>query len=103
YGLPEGVAELSRDESRARVHPNDLDRLEEEFFGALDTKRREFVSEFRIIRLDNQEVRWIDARNVISYDRTGQPLRVIGISIDVTERRQSEEHKAFLIAELDHR
>ena len=103
YGLPEGIAELSRDESRARVHPSDLERLETEFLGASAAQRREFVSEFRIVRLDNSEVRWIDARNIISYDHTGRPLRLTGVSIDVTERRQSEEHKALLIAELDHR
>ena len=40
---------------------------------------------------------------MISYDGIGRPLRVTGVSIDVTERKQSEDHKALLIAELDHR
>jgi PAS domain S-box-containing protein len=103
YGLPEGRTELSRHESRARVHPGDLNRLEAEFNQALEQKRRELVSEFRIVRADNGQVRWIEARSIISYDVGLQPLRVTGVSIDVTERRQSEDHKAMLIAELDHR
>jgi PAS domain S-box-containing protein len=103
YGLPESTTELSRDESRARVHPDDLERLEAEFYRGLEERRCEFVSEFRIVRADNGEVRWIETRSIISYDDTGQPLRTTGVSIDVTERKRSEDHKALLIAELDHR
>jgi len=103
YGLPEGAVELSREESRARVHPDDLERLQDEFHRTLERQQPEFVSEFRIVRADNDEVRSIEARNMISYDGAGQPLRVTGVNIDVTERKQSEDHKALLIAELDHR
>ena len=103
YGLPEGTVELSRDESRARVHPDDLERLQGEFHRTLERQQREFVSEFRIVRADDGEARWIEGRNIISYDSNGQPLRVTGVNIDVTDRRRSEDHKAFLIAELDHR
>ena len=40
---------------------------------------------------------------MISYDGEGRPQRMVGINIDVTERKQSEEHQAKLVAELDHR
>ena len=103
YGLPEGTVELARDESRARVHPDDLDPLQDEFHRALERQQPELISEFRIVRADNGEVRSIETRNMISYDGIGRPLRVTGVSIDVTERKQSEDHKALLIAELDHR
>ena len=33
----------------------------------------------------------------------GAPCRMIGVYIDITERRQAEDHKSLLIAELDHR
>src|SRR5262249_11871843 len=65
--------------------------------------RREFVSEFRIARADNNEVRWIEARSTVSYDAAGRPLSLAGVSIDVTERKRSEDHQVLLIAELDHR
>ena len=47
--------------------------------------------------------RWIETRNRLSYDKTGRIAQAIGVSIDVTERRQAEDHKSLLIAELDHR
>jgi PAS domain S-box-containing protein len=103
YGLPEGTTELSREESRARVHADDLEQLEEEFQRALGEQRREFVSEFRIARADNNEVRWIEVRSTVSYDAAGRPLSLAGVSIDVTERKRSEDHQVLLISELDHR
>src|SRR5262249_47974542 len=78
YGLREGTTELSREESRARVHEDDLEQLEEEFQRAVGEQRREFVSEFRIARADNNEVRWIEARSTVSYDAAGRPLSLAG-------------------------
>src|SRR5262249_55987157 len=103
YGWPEGTTELSREESRARVHADDLERLEEEFQRAVGEQRREFVSEFRITRPDNKEVRWIEARGTVSYDPAGRPLSLAGVSIDVTERKRSDDRQVLLISELDHR
>jgi len=103
YGLPEGTAELSWEECRARVHAGDLEQVEKELQRALGEQRREFVSEFRIARADNSEVRWIEARSTVSYDSAGRPLRLAGVSIDVTERKRSEDQQALLNSELDHR
>ena len=33
----------------------------------------------------------------------GRAGRMVGVYIDITERRQAEDHKSLLIAELDHR
>ena len=49
------------------------------------------------------EVRWIESRSFISYDSDGSPQRVIGVNIDITERKRAEEHQRVLVAELDHR
>jgi PAS domain S-box-containing protein len=103
YGLPEETVELSRDEGRALFHPDDVGRLEQEHQQALEKRRREFVSEFRIVRANDRQVRWIETRNLVAYDDAGHPLRMTGVSIDVSEHKHSENHQAFLIAELDHR
>src|SRR5215467_14783632 len=55
-----------------------------------------------IVRADD-EVRWIERRNSVSYDVDGHPKRVVGVSIDVTERKRAEERKRILLAKLDHR
>jgi len=57
--------------------------------------------EYRIVRAG--EVRWIESRSFISYASDGRPQRVIGVNIDVTERKRAEERQGVLVAELDHR
>ena len=60
------------------------------------------VSDYRIVRSEG-DVRWIDARCFVSYDGDGRPKRVIGVNIDVTERKRAEDQQRVLVAELDHR
>jgi len=102
FGLPRNTTEMTADEWRLRVHPEDLQQLDAERQSAFKDRRTELVSEFRIIRPDG-EVRWIEARSLITYDAAGHACRMLGVYIDITERRQAEDHKSLLIAELDHR
>ena len=99
HGLPEGTEETSRAEWRTRVHPNDLPGVEAGFEQAMAERRREYYCEYRIVRPDG-EIRWIDSRNFISYDRDGAAPRLVGANIDVTQRKETEaalkEHKASL-------
>ena len=37
------------------------------------------------------EVRWIERRSFISYDGDRHPQRVVGVTIDVTERKRAED------------
>jgi PAS domain S-box-containing protein len=103
YGLPEGTVELAPKDSWTFVHPEDLAGLDARLRQALLEQQREFVAQFRIIRADNGEVRWVEIRSIILYGEDGRPLRMVGASIDFTELRTSELHKSALIAELDHR
>jgi two-component sensor histidine kinase len=48
-------------------------------------------------------MRWIESRDFISYGGDGSPQRIVGVNIDLTERKQAEEHRNILNAELDHR
>jgi PAS domain S-box-containing protein len=101
YGLPEGTLEISRDDWRALVHPDDLPGLDAIADHALSDGETEFVLEFRILR--HGEVRWIESRVLMSYNELGRPVRRTGANIDVTERKRAEERQCSLIAELDHR
>jgi PAS domain S-box-containing protein len=51
----------------------------------------EFDIEFRIIRNDTGEIRWIHGRGKVFFDINGQPKRMIGINMDITERKQAEQ------------
>jgi PAS domain S-box-containing protein len=88
YGLPEGL-EISREDWRARLHPDDLPQLDAIVRRAFANGDREFVPEFRIIR--DGQVRWIESRVLISYNETGKPVRRVGAMLDVTERKQAHQ------------
>jgi len=89
HGLPEGTAETTRSQWRVRVHPDDLAQLEELRARTFRVQGNIYNVEYRIVRAGG-EVRWIDSRSFVSYDDDGRPRRVIGINIDVTERKQTE-------------
>ena len=102
HGFPEGTVEKARSECLADVHPDDIGRVTQLRSEAFRGRRREYSVEYRIIRAAS-EVRWVETRCFISYDGKGSPHRVVGVSIDMTERKRVEEQQRTLVAELDHR
>jgi len=101
HRLPEGTTEIPRSQWQAGVHSADLGRIEKLRNQTYLERRREYNAEYRIIR--GGDVRWIENRKFISYNADGRPRRVIGVDIDVTERKRVEEQQRALVAELDHR
>lgn len=102
HGLPEGTSHTKLSVWQAGVHPDDLGRVEELRNRALREQRGEYGTEYRIVRATG-EVRWIEARCFFSYRGDGRPERMVGVNIDVTERKRADEHQRMLVAELDHR
>ena len=101
HGFSEGTAEIGRSECLAGVHAEDIGRVNQFRSEAFREHRLEYNVEYRIIRAG--EVRWVETRCFISYNGEGQPQRVVGVSIDITERKRVEEQQRTLLAELDHR
>ena len=102
HGFPEGTTEIGRRECLVGVHPDDIARVEQLRSEAFRACRREYDVEYRITR-PGGEMRWVETRCSISYNGEGRAERVIGVSIDVTERKRVEEQQGKLLAELDHR
>ena len=82
------------------VHPDDREAISAAFAAAVPGGTYE--AEFRIARADGS-TRWLRAQARVVADERGQPLRHVGINIDVTERKRDEERQQLLMAELDHR
>ncbi len=72
----------------ARLHPDDRARSEAEARKAI-LGEKEYDTEFRILRSDGR-VRTIKAYGDIIRDGDGGALRVVGINMDITERKQVE-------------
>lgn len=62
-----------------------------------------FDSEFRIRRSDNGDIRWINSRGRIRRNATGQPVRIVGLHIDITRMKRAEEDLKRAHDELESR
>jgi PAS domain S-box-containing protein len=102
HGLPEETEELTCEEWLVRVFPDDLARFEAQRSRVFAEQRRELNIEYRFVGADG-DARWIESRGLISYDGDGHPARLVGVHIDITERKRAEDQQCRLVAELDHR
>jgi diguanylate cyclase (GGDEF)-like protein/PAS domain S-box-containing protein len=89
-GLPPTQRELSHDQWMHIVHPDDRARLQRDISRSLEDESA-FQCEFRIIRPDNGEVRWISSRTKVVRDAISESLRTIGAHLDITQRKSAEE------------
>jgi len=83
------------------VHPDDRERvIEERHSISLPGGGGQLASEFRIIGIEDGRERWIAARGRMLFDRQGRPARLIGTSLDITERKRLEEDLRRRVEEL---
>jgi len=87
FGLPRSM-QPSYENWIASIHPDDRPRVEAEYARLLETRDAQQI-EFRIIR--DGRVRWLHREGRVIYDDAGRPLRVAGITWDITERKRAEE------------
>jgi PAS domain S-box-containing protein len=91
HGLPPGAANETHEDWVARLHPDDRQRAERQFLDLLKGDAERYSSEYRIIRPSDGEVRWIAAEARIERDLDGNPVRMIGAHIDITDRAVARE------------
>jgi diguanylate cyclase (GGDEF)-like protein/PAS domain S-box-containing protein len=89
-GLPPTIRNLAHEQWMRIVHPDDRARLQRDITRSLQEESA-FQCEFRIIRPDNGEVRWISSRTKVLRDAIGESIRTIGAHLDITERKSAEE------------
>jgi PAS domain S-box-containing protein len=85
----------------AAVHPEDLPRVEAEIERARARGGR-CACAFRYRHPDGAEV-WVNAHGEFAYDGDGTPLRMMGVVVDITGRKEAEARQELLARELGHR
>lgn len=94
-GLREGESIKTGEEFFERVHPEDLPQMKQRVEEAVK-QGKDYYIEFRIIRDDDKTQRWLIGQGKVIYSETGEPLKMVGVNYDITERKLIEEklHKA---------
>ncbi len=77
------------------IHPEDLAGVEAAIQQAMKTKT-EYHHEYRTVWPDGS-VHWTEARGQFSYDPQGQPKQMIGVIIDISERKSVEQEREQLL------
>ena len=85
----------------ARVHPDDRVNFRE-LIRSVSPEKPSYKMTFRFGGPDGREI-WLEESSRAEFDTTGRCLRLKGLTVDITERKLSEERQGMLIAELDHR
>jgi len=82
------------------VHPDERDRVGNDARQAFQ-EATDFRVEYRIV-LPDKSIRWISVRAKANSKPSGEPHRMLGVSLDITQRRQSESEMVELRLELAH-
>jgi PAS domain S-box-containing protein len=90
YGLPPGGFEGGYQGWAKLLHPDDLPKAEQDVRRAMETG--EYFSEFRVIWPDGS-VHWLETRAQVFKDNQDKPVRIMGVNMDITERKRVEEER----------
>src|SRR5690606_19018546 len=102
FGIDIEVEGSSPDFWHKRVHPDDLPFVEDSLKRLLSINGGSyFESEYRFQRQDGSYAYVIDKSSVIRNDQ-GVPLRVVGVMMDISQRKTYEESLKKLNEELAH-
>jgi len=79
----------SRQEFWDRVHEDDREHLQNAMRLAKENHER-FTEDFRVVWRDGT-IHWLRSRGQFYYSPNGEPVRMLGISVDITQSKEAEQ------------
>ncbi|HYC31076.1 MAG TPA: PAS domain-containing protein, partial [Gemmatimonadales bacterium] len=89
YGYDPAAGPTSHEQWERRIHPDDRPRVLQGLRHALEGRTAEFREEFRVVHPE-RGVRWLMGIGSVERAPDGTPVRMSGINLDITERRETE-------------
>lgn len=103
FGLP-ADAEMSYEIFLAALHPDDRQPTQDAVTRSI-VERIDYDIEFRTCWPDGT-VRWAASKGSCTYDPAGTPIQMLGVALDITDRKRAEEalaERARQLADLNSR
>src|SRR5581483_4774768 len=101
YGVTPGQFAVTPENLKVLIHPDDWDHLQRGMNALLERGEPQ-QAEFRVRRPDG-EMRWCASTAAATRDESGKVVRISGVTMDITDRKEAEERQALLAREVDHR
>lgn len=89
FGIPSDTYVGRVEDFHHRIHPEDRELVAKAVKDAMKN-RTSYSAEFRIPQPDGT-VRWVSAEGEFIYAENGEPVRMLGISVDITQRKWAED------------
>ena len=89
FGLPPGSALGDIDQGIGLIHPDDAGRYRAAMRKAVE-EIGSYLCQYRLVRPVDGEVVWLEERGHAVPDGPGGAVRVVGIAMDVTDRKRAE-------------
>jgi PAS domain S-box-containing protein len=89
HGLEPGTFPGTFEAYQSDMHPEDRERVLTRIAHTVE-QRQPHQLEYRIVLPDGR-VRWVEARGQMFFDSQGEPERLVGICMDITERKEAEQ------------
>ncbi len=95
HGLPPWTFNGGVEEFTELIHPEDRELLNTVVQSAI-TSQSNYKLEFRALHPDGT-VRWLATQGKALYDENNQPMRMLGVTIDITDRKLIERDREQLL------
>lgn len=89
------------EEWNKRIHPEDLERVEDEVKAYLDGNKAHYQSEYRVRHKEGHAV-WILDRGIAQRDAKGKPYRMVGIYTDISQQKKMDRLKSEFVSTVSH-
>jgi len=83
------------------IHPEWRKTMSDFFVLEMIGIKTKFDKEYKIIRQSDKEERWVHGIGTLEYNDQNEPIKMIGTIRDITDRKQAEEERKFLLAAVE--
>ena len=94
FGYQPGTPQRTYADFQNRLYPEDVERVDAAMREAIE-QNRDFRCEFRVVWPDGS-IHWVAGSGSCKRDLDGVPIRMLGVIVDITERKRRERNLAFL-------
>lgn len=88
---PYGRPMLSRQELAEAIHPDDLPAAKHSYLAAIKGTVPQYLAEYRLRTPDGGWVAVLSRGRISARSETGRALAMVGVNIDISERRMAED------------